>query len=431
MSGIGVEAWLNLEGTPFAVLPRFVTSLAIGLLLGVERERKQHPLAGIRTFPLAAMLGTMLTMLGQMTATPALVAVGLAGVIALGFLPEGHQEAEVQEPRTTTLVSLMLAYGLGALVWYNQSELAIATAILATALLYLKPELTGIARKLERRDLLSLLQFATLTFIILPILPNRAMGPYLALNPHKIWLMVVLIVGVSLTGYLAVRLLGGRVSGPWLGLLGGMVSSTATSLVYAREARSNPGSLSFATSVILLANIVLFLRLIVLAAILVPAALGAMAMVMLPALGLGLITVFLRFRHDQNQDGHPELTLSNPTELKLALGFALMFAVVVLCSAWLHDLYGSRGIYAVALISGVNDVDPITLTVLNLFGEHRLDIHQVIISVVLAVFANNLFKFGLIASLGGRTLAWRCLPTFILSGAGMLGGLLLLGTGVA
>lgn len=431
MSGIGVEAWLNLEGTPFAVLPRFVTSLAIGLLLGVERERKQHPLAGIRTFPLAAMLGTMLTMLGQMTATPALVAVGLAGVIALGFLPEGHQEAEVQEPRTTTLVSLMLAYGLGALVWYNQSELAIATAILATALLYLKPELTGIARKLERRDLLSLLQFATLTFIILPILPNRAMGPYLALNPHKIWLMVVLIVGVSLTGYLAVRLLGERVSGPWLGLLGGMVSSTATSLVYAREARSNPGSLSFATSVILLANIVLFLRLIVLAAILVPEALGAMAMVMLPALGLGLITVFLRFRHDQNQDGHPELTLSNPTELKLALGFALMFAVVVLCSAWLHDLYGSRGIYAVALISGVNDVDPITLTVLNLFGEHRLDIHQVIISVVLAVFANNLFKFGLIASLGGRTLAWRCLPTFILSGAGMLGGLLLLGTGVA
>ena len=431
MSGIGVEAWLNLEGTPFAVLPRFVTSLAIGLLLGVERERKQHPLAGIRTFPLAAMLGTMLTMLGQMTATPALVAVGLAGVIALGFLPEGHQEAEVQEPRTTTLVSLMLAYGLGALVWYNQSELAIATAILATALLYLKPELTGIARKLERRDLLSLLQFATLTFIILPILPNRAMGPYLALNPHKIWLMVVLIVGVSLSGYLAVRLLGERASGPWLGLLGGMVSSTATSLVYAREARSNPGSLSFATSVILLANIVLFLRLIVLAAILVPAALGAMAMVMLPALGLGLITVFLRFRHDQSQDGHPELTLSNPTELKLALGFALMFAVVVLCSAWLHDLYGSRGIYAVALISGVNDVDPITLTVLNLFGEHRLDIHQVIISVVLAVFANNLFKFGLIASLGGRTLAWRCLPTFILSGAGMLGGLLLLGTGVA
>ncbi|SMF05809.1 MgtC/SapB family protein [Pseudogulbenkiania subflava] len=431
MSGIGVEAWLNLEGTPFAVLPRFVTSLAIGLLLGVERERKQRPLAGIRTFPLAAMLGTMLTMLGQMTATPVLIAVGLAGVIALGFLPEGHQEAEVQEPRTTTLVSLMLAYGLGALVWYNQSELAIATAILATALLYLKPELTGIARKLERRDLLSLLQFATLTFIILPILPNRAMGPYLALNPHKIWLMVVLIVGVSLTGYLAVRLLGERASGPWLGLLGGMVSSTATSLVYAREARSNPGSLSFATSVILLANIVLFLRLIVLAAILVPAALGAMAMVMLPALGLGLITALLRFRHDQSQAGHPELTLSNPTELKLALGFALMFAVVVLCSAWLHDLYGSRGIYAVALISGVNDVDPITLTVLNLFGEHRLDIRQVIISVVLAVFANNLFKFGLIASLGGRTLAWRCLPTFILSGAGMLGGLLLLGTGVA
>ena len=426
MSGIGVEAWLNLDGTPFAVLPRFVTSLAIGLLLGVERERKQRPLAGIRTFPLAAMLGTLAAMLGQMTASPALIPVGLAGIIALGFLPEGHrQEDDIQEPRTTTLVSLMLAYGLGALVWYHQSELAIATAILATALLYLKPELTGMAHKLERRDILSLLQFATLTFIILPILPDRAMGPYQAFNPHKIWLMVVLIVGVSLTGYLAVRLLGERASGPWLGLLGGMVSSTATSLVYAREARNNPGSLSFSTSVILMANIVLFLRLIVLAAILVPSALSHMALVMVPALVLGLVTTAIRFRHDLNQGPHPELSLSNPTELKLALGFALMFAVVVLCSAWLHDLYGSKGIYAVALISGINDVDPITLTVLNLFGENRLGINQVINSVVLAVLANNLFKYGLIASLGGRTLAWRCLPTFLASGAGLLGGLLI------
>jgi uncharacterized membrane protein (DUF4010 family) len=425
MSGIGLEAWLNLEGTPFAVLPRFVTSLAIGLLLGVERERKQHPLAGIRTFPLAAMLGTLVTMLAQMTASPALIAVGLAGVIALGFLPEGHQEADVQEPRTTTLVSLMLAYGLGALVWYSQSELAIATAILATVLLYLKPELTGIARKLERRDLLSLLQFATLTFIILPILPNRAMGPYLALNPHKIWLMVVLIVGVSLSGYLAVRLFGERASGPLLGLLGGLVSSTATSLVYAREARKTPGSLGFATSVILLANIVLFMRLTMLAAILMPTALGRMAQVMLPALVLGLITTVIRYRHDQNTESRPELSLPNPTELKLAFGFALMFGVVMLCSAWLHDLFGDKGVYVVALISGINDVDPITLTVLNLFGENRLGIDQVINAVVLAVLANNAFKYGLIASFGGRTLAWRCLPTFAATAIGMLGGMLI------
>lgn len=425
MSGISLEAWLNLEGTPFEVLPLFVTSLAIGLLLGVERERKPHPLAGIRTFPLAAMLGTLVAMLAQTTGSPVLIAVGLAGIVSLGFLPEGHQETEIQEPRTTTLVSLMLAYGLGVLVWYQQTGLAVATAILATALLYLKPELTGMAHKLERRDLLSLLQFATLTFIVLPLLPDRAMGPYLALNPHKIWLMVVLIVGVSLSGYLAVRLFGERASGPLLGLLGGLVSSTATSLVYAREARNTPDSLGFATSVILLANIVLFMRLTMLAAIIMPSALGPVALVMLPALALGLITTVIRFRHDQNRESRPELTLSNPTELKLALGFALMFAVVVLCSAWLHDLYGSKGVYVVALISGINDVDPITLTVLNLFGENRLGINQVINAIVLAVLANNLFKYGLIASLGGRTLAWRCLPTFAATAVGMLAGLLI------
>ncbi|WP_280954675.1 MgtC/SapB family protein [Paludibacterium denitrificans] len=278
MNGIDLANWLNLRGTPFEALPLFITSLAIGLLMGVERERKHHTLAGIRTFPLTALFGTIAAMLGDSYASVLPLSVGLLATTAFGFLPLSSHEGDNVEPRTTTVVALLVVFGLGALVWHGHSGLAVACGIITTSLLSLKPELTGLSQKLDRRDLLSILQFAALSFIVLPLLPDRTFGPYQAINPHEVWLMVTLIVGVGLSGYLAVKILGERVGGPVLGILGGLVSSTATSLVYAREAHENPQSERLATSVILLANLVLFARLTLLCAALQPSALGSVAM---------------------------------------------------------------------------------------------------------------------------------------------------------
>jgi len=429
MGGIDLATWLNLKGSPFEALPLFVTSLAIGLLMGVERERKHHTLAGIRTFPLTALLGTLASMLDAGSHGSLIQTVGLLAVVSFGFLPGHSPDSDKDEPRTTTMVALLVAYCLGALVWHGYGGVAVAGGIVTTALLYLKPELAGFTHKLERRDLLSLLQFAALSFIVLPLLPNRTFGPYQAINPHLVWLMVTLIVGISLSGYLAVKLLGQRVGGPLLGILGGLVSSTATSLVYAREARANPLSTHLATAVILLANLVLFVRLMLLASVVQIAVLPVVLWVLLPGLLCGLTAALLQLKlgsHDQQQ---PDLKLSNPSEMKLALGFGLLFAVVMFCAAWLNTEFGSKGLYVVALISGLNDVDAISLTAFNLFGENRLDGLQVATTLVLAITANNLFKFGLIASLGGRTLARRCLPTLLLASAGMLAGLLALSSG--
>ncbi|WP_159875566.1 MgtC/SapB family protein [Aquitalea denitrificans] len=426
MGSFDLATWLNLKGSPFEALPLFVTSLAIGLLMGVERERKHHTLAGIRTFPLTAIFGTLAAMLDAPTHGVLLQTVGLLAVASFGFLPERCADSDKTEPRTTTVASLLVIYCLGALVWHGYGGVAVAVGIVATALLYLKPELSGLTHKLDRRDLLSLLQFAALSFIVLPLLPNRTFGPYQAVNPHQVWLMVTLIVGISLSGYLAVKLLGQKVGGPLLGILGGLVSSTATSLIYAREARANPLSLNLGTAVILLANLVLFVRLLVLAAVVQTSVLPAAAWVLLPGLLCGLSTALWQLRQHNNGQPQPELQLSNPSEMKLALGFGAMFALVMFCAAWLNAEFGSKGVYVVALISGLNDVDAISLTAFNLFGENRLDGQQVATTLALAISANNVFKFSLIASLGGSALARRCLPTLLAASGGMLAGLLVL-----
>ncbi|MCW3479128.1 DUF4010 domain-containing protein [Neisseriaceae bacterium JH1-16] len=436
MNGVDLATFFNLQGTPFAFLPRLAVALAIGLLIGVERERKRHPLAGIRTFALTALFGSLTGLLADLNKLPALVAVGFIVMAAFGFLPHSHpadrgdSSLPVAEPHSTTLIALLITYVLGLLIWHGDASLAVALGVATTALLYLKPELTGILQKLSRHDLLSVLQFIALSFIVLPILPNRSFGPYLAFNPHVVWLMVVLIAGVSLSGYLLMHLLGERASPTLLGILGGLVSSTATTFVYARAARDKPTSTSMAKQVILLANLVQFARLVVLALVLLPAATKWVALMLLPGMAIGLIPILPDWsRHRPANAEQPAMELSNPTELKLALGFGVVFALVMFCAAWLNTELGSKGLYAVALISGINDLNAISLSAFNLFGDQRIAVTAMLTAVALAVAANTAFKFGAILSLGGVALARQCLPSLSASLIGIaVGGWLALQT---
>jgi uncharacterized membrane protein (DUF4010 family) len=298
-------------------------------------------------------------------------------------------------------------------------------AIAATVLLYLKPELKGLAQNLERRDLVSILQFAVVSFIILPILPDRAFGPYSALNARQIWLMVVLISGVSLAGYLALRIVGRRYGAALLGLFGGLVSSTATTLVYARHGRSAPALRDLSAAVIVLANLVVLGRLAVLTAVVSPTLLPGLLPVLGCAVLPGAATVAYRLRKLQSQDEPPMPSISNPTELRTALVFALVYAVVLLLAAWLHDKAGAAGLYGVALVSGLTDVDAITLSALRLFGLGDLVARQAVTAIGLAFLANIGFKLGLIGISGGMDMLRRCLPGLVSTAGGTVVGLLL------
>jgi len=411
-------AWLPAE---LASLPRYVVALAIGLLMGLERERNPAAKAGLRTFALTALLGVLTAHLAAALGEPWLIAAGLllVGAMMIAAYLRSPQQAD-GDPGTTTVAALMLCYGLGVLVWHGEIQLAVMLGIAATMLLYFKPELRGISQHMSRRDLLSMLQFAVLALIILPLLPNRNYGPYGALNPYQIWWMVVLIAGVGLAGYAARRLVGQQRGAAMLGLLGGLVSSTATTLAFSRHARASSAMMPVAVIVIVLANLVVLVRLGVLAAVLAPAVLPQLLPVLIGGLLTGGLGAAYGVRRLQPQGELPPLAMANPTELRTALGFGLMYAVVLLAAAWLSDWLGTRGLYAVALVSGLTDVDAITLSSLRLHNLDTLPAECVVNVVTLAVLANLAFKSALTLTIGGWQMARHAIAGMGAAGLGLM-----------
>ena len=332
-----------------------------------------------------------------------------------------HTPAQADgDPGTTTVAALLLCYGLGVLVWQNEIQLAVMLGIAATMLLYFKPELSGISQKLSRRDLLSVLQFSVLALSILPLLPNRNYGPYGALNPYQIWWMVVLIAGVGLAGYAALRLVGQQRGSVMLGLLGGLVSSTATTLSFSRHARANRALIPTAVTVIMLANLVVLARLGVLAAVLAPAVLPQLLPVLLGGLVVGGLGAAYGVRKLRPQGDPPALEMSNPTELRTALGFGLMYGIVLLAAAWLSDWLGTSGLYGVALVSGLTDVDAITLSSLRLHNLDKLSAAVVVNVITLALLANLGFKSILALSIGGWEMARHAVAGMGTVGLGLI-----------
>jgi len=415
-----------LQGNGIEALPQFLTSLAIGLLIGLERERNPSAKAGLRTFALVALFGTLTAMLSGKTGSSWLLVAGLCIVGAMIIAAYFNSTGEEHDPGTTTVAALLLCYALGALVWYEHARLAIMLAITTTTLLYFKPELRGMTQRLTRRDLVSILQFLVLTFIILPILPNQNYGPYGAFNPYQVWMMVVLISGLSLAGYVALHWGGNRYGPVLLGFLGGVVSSTATTLAYARHGRDNESMLHLSAAVILIASQVVLLRLLVISAVLSPSVLPGLLIPMGSGLAFGTIVILLGWKKFGSTADLPKPTSANPTEIPAALGFALIYVIVLLGAAWLSDLAGHKGLYAVAAISGLTDVDAITLSSLRLFDLDKLSANHTVTSISIAFLTNMLLKFGLVFFIGGKKLAQHVLTGFAAICAGVGLGLLLL-----
>ena len=397
-----------LRGNGLEHLPAFVTSLGIGLLIGLERERSPAAKAGLRTFALVALFGAVSGLLSDETGSSWIL---FAGVLIVGFMTVAaylRDKSPDGDPGTTTVAAIIMCYGLGALVWYGYSTLAVMLSITTTILLYYKSELRGITQSLTQRDLISILQFSVLTFIVLPILPDRNYGPYSALNPHQVWLMVVLISGISLAGYVALRIVGERYGAPLLGLLGGLVSSTATTLAYARHNRQDAKVMQLAVVVILLANLMVLARLSIVCSVVSPDILPKLLPVLGSGFAFGLASATYSYRKLLEKNASVVPDIGNPAEIRAALGFGLLYALVLFSSAWISDFAGSRGVYAVALVSGLTDVDAITLSSLRLFSLGKLHATEAVISIGIALLSNIGFKLGLVFMVGGFELGKRC-----------------------
>jgi len=410
----------------YEALQAFATSIGIGLLIGLERERQSDLKAGLRTFALVGLLGCLCALLAQTTDSGWILAAGLLAIAAMMIAAHVSDPLDTGDPGTTSVVALMVCYALGAVVWYGYASTAVMLAVATTVLLYFKAQLHGISKNLTHVDLLSILQFGVLALVILPILPNKDFGPYQALNPHHIWWMVVLISGVSLAGYAALRLTGARHGAALIGLFGGLVSSTATTMIFARHARAQVDLARTAMVVILLANIVVMVRLGAVSLVVAPDIVGPLFSVLGGGIALGVAAALWGWRQLESGAALPLPQVTNPTEIKTALTFGGLYALILVLSAWLQDVAGNGGLYLLALASGLTDVDAITLSSLRMFSMEKLTAGQTVTAITLATLANLAFKAGLVFFIGGAALARRTLPGLAAIAAGLVGGLLLI-----
>jgi uncharacterized membrane protein (DUF4010 family) len=375
---------------------RLAVGLGVGLLIGLERERHPAAKAGVRTFALIALAGTLGAFADRALVGGWIVPVGLAGVVLMLIAAYWHIGAD-EEPGTTTVIAAAVCYLLGVLAGVGETAIAGAIAIGVTVMLYFKPEIEGLSTALERREQVSVLQFLVVTFIVLPILPDRAYGPYEVLSPRSIWLMVVLISGIGLASYMALRLVGERHGALLAGALGGLVSSTATTVAYGRSSRDSAGAERLALLAVPVANLVPLVRVAVLCAVVAPGLLGGIAPVLAAALAAGGAVHALALRRDGGGGKVHAPETHNPAQIGTALQFGALYALVLLASAWLSDLAGSRGLYVAALVSGLADLDAISLTALNLFAGERAAARVAVITIALAYVANVVFKLGVLA----------------------------------
>lgn len=398
---------------------RLTISLALGLIVGLQRERSGSPLAGFRTFPLVTLFGAVSGLLSLRYGGWIIA----AGIVALAPVLVVRQTQRPDEaPGLTTEVSAFVMFVVGAFCITGPLGVAAAIGGTVAVLLHLKTELHSVARRLEDPDFKAIMQFVLITLVILPILPNREYGPYHVLNPFKVWLMVVLIVGISLVAYIIYKFFGQRAGTLVGGILGGLISSTATTISYARRSALAPESSSNAALVIMIASSILFLRMLALIGATNAAFLSSAAVPIGSMFAFSAIVSLIYGRFARSAPG----TLpnrENPSELKAALAFGLLYAVIQLATVAAKERFGSQGLFVVAVISGLTDMDAITLSLSTMVLHKEVDATSGARLVLVAALSNLLFKGAAVAVLGSRKLLARILLLF---GLCLLAGIIII-----
>ncbi len=390
---------------------RFGVALLIGAMLGLEREFFQQKeaapdYAGIRTFSLIALLGAVAAFLvldfGIMP-----VALSFGGLILLSTVSYlGTLMRRKKETGITTEVAVMLTFLFGVLVMGDQGRVAIALAVITSLLLALKGRLHAVIRQMSDEDLRLTLQFALVAAVILPLLPDRAVDPLGLLNPFQVWLMVVLVSGIGFSGFVLMKVLGPYQGINLTGILGGMASSTATTISFSSTSRENPEMSKHYARAVILASTMMLPRVLILVLVIYSPLLRVVGLPLIAMLFAGLAIVFIHQRINpiaENDQGR-SINLTNPLKLSTAIKFGLLFAVVLIFLELAQESFGSIGVYFASATAGLTDVDAITLSVSRLVSNGQLDTQVAGVAVVIAALANTLSKGAIAYFLGSQEL---------------------------
>ncbi len=384
-----------------------VAALAVGLVIGLERGWHDRELpeggrvAGLRTFALTGLLGGVLGHLQpDFGAWPLLGALlGLALLLTVSYARNAKLSGNLS---ATTPVAMLLTLVLGAFAAHGNITLALSAAVVGAVLLDLKPTLHGWLRLIDHRELTASLQLLVLSMVILPYLPNTGLGPYAALNPYQLWWAVILIAGLSLTGHFAMRITGAQRGVLWTGILGGLASSTATTLALARYAREQPSLTGAAVAGTLASCGVMFFRMVVLLGVIQPALLSTFGSALVVT-GVALLCIALWGwrKLDRTVVGEGAVGAMAPFDLGTALGFGVLLAVMSVLVPAAKQWLDTSGLYVLSAVSGLADVDAILISVARLHGAGGLSTGATVTALGLATLANMVANVGIAWTTGG------------------------------
>ena len=379
-------------------------ALGLGLLVGLQRERLHNRIAGIRTFTLLTLFGTLTGMLSRYFNNGWIIAGGGLSVALLfgiaNFLKRQDEQPDIGQ---TTEVAALVMFSIGAYLVVGNQTVGVVMGAVVALLLYLKEYLGKIIDRLGEKDIQAIMVFVAVSLVILPILPDNNFGPYDVLNLRQIWLMVVLIVGISMAGYFAYKWLGNTIGTGLSGILGGLISSTATTVTYSRMSNQVPGTVRLSAFVVTAASTVAFVRILFEVAIVAPQFFNKTApplLVVTCFLALASAGLFFYNKNPNQNNIEPD----NPAQFKTALVFALAYALILLAVAYVKNEHGRSGLYSITIVSGLTDVDAITLSIANLLNDSRMNPSEGWRLILLAALSNLVFKGGIIAFLGSRKL---------------------------
>ena len=410
---VNTEHWLGLG-----------VALMVGAVIGLERgwrlrgAGEGERIAGIRTFMLIALAGGVAGLISEWLG-PAIVVVALAGLLGLLMLGYRRMTRLSGDYGITTEVAATLAFLLGVLASLGALVPAMAGGVMSAVLLGFKPRLHALLRHIDGPELRAVLQLALISAVILPFLPQKGYGPWHSLNPYNLWLMVVLISAIGFVGHFAVRLAGARRGILLTGFFAGLASSTALTLTLSRAARGQRAYQPLFAAAVVMASTTMFPRVLLLVGAVHPQLLPALyaPVAMLTVVG-GLATLALALNARRIDDGPRHPPLQKPFELTTALRFGVLLAVIMVAAEGLRRSAGDAGVYALALVSGLTDVDAITLSLSGMAAD-GLSAGVAERGIIIAAMANTAVKLGLAAAIARGRMA-------VLVGAG-LGGVIVAG----
>lgn len=421
---------------------RLSVALAIGLVIGLERgwhtrgEREGERAAGLRTHALAGVLGGVWGAIAHGTGDGGVIALALVFSVFSGIVAF-YRFREISHDGTfgvTTVVAAMLAFALGALAVVGNMQAAAAAGVTVAGLLALKTLLHTWVRRLSWVELRSALVLLAMTFVALPMLPNRTIDPWDAINPFALWLMTILIALLSFAGYVAIKVMGGRRGVVLTGLAGGLVSSTAVTLNLARLARDNPQEGGALVAGALFASAMMMARVLIVVGIL---SARLFALLGVPIGLAGLVLAGAGFAMLKSSGGGEErhgsgdaIEVKNPFEIVTVLSFGALLTVITVLAKVVTHVAGDVGAYVLAAISGIADVDAITLSMARLTpGAIRLDVAAW--AIVIAVAVNTASKTAMGWLAGGRAFGVRMAAAGGLAIVVALGAIALVGRALA